>query len=56
MDDKYAWRGADPIPPCWVEPDGTVVFRDYDSYVFDEDAPVPNPARKEAPNAPRQSP
>lgn len=38
-----AWRGDGPPPPCWREPDGTIVFRDYEAYVFDDDMPVPNP-------------
>ena len=44
----YAWRGEGPAPPCWREPDGTVVFRDYESYVFDDDVPVPSPPAREA--------
>ena len=43
MAEKYPWRGEGPPPPCWEEPDGTIVFRDYESYVFDDDIPVPNP-------------
>ena len=45
-EDKHAWRGDGPPPPCWREPDGTIVFRDYESYVFDDDVPVPNPPAK----------
>lgn len=45
LPENIRWRGPDPVPPCWVEPDGTVVFRDYESYVFDDDVPAPNPPR-----------
>lgn len=40
-----AWRGGGQPPPCWREPDGTIVYRDYESYCFDDDSPVPNPPR-----------
>ncbi len=32
---KYVWMGEGPEPPSWTAPDGTLVYRDYESYVDD---------------------
>lgn len=33
--DFYAWKGKGPEPRRWTAPDGTMVYRDYSSYVDD---------------------
>jgi hypothetical protein len=47
--DRHAWRGDGPEPPCWQDPDDhTITYRSYSDYVFDDDEPVMNKPYVEA--------